>query len=68
MTGRNRKKVSEPAEVSGFRYPLAKAFNDAWHEFGDAVSTEFLIQITADRNDVDYGDVVEALAAEHGED
>ena len=44
---------------------IEKAFQDAWEEFGDDKSTEFLISITADRMDCDYGAVVDALAAVH---
>ena len=45
---------------------INQTFQEAWEEFGDDVSTEFLIQITADRCGILYCDVVEALAAEHG--
>lgn len=37
------------------------AFSEAWDEFGDDKSTEFLITITADRCGVSYGRVVDAL-------
>lgn len=50
--------------------PSAKAieqgFQDAWNEFGDDKSTEFLIGITADRMNIEYMDVVETLCATHG--
>lgn len=42
---------------------IYQAFMDAWDEFGDDVSTLFLIQITADRCKCEYGRVVDALAA-----
>jgi hypothetical protein len=41
---------------------IRTAFYLAWDEFGDEKSTEFLIQITADRLDIDIDDVVNALA------
>ena len=41
---------------------IAKAFDLAIEEFGDEKSTEFLIQIVADRLDIEPGDVYEALA------
>ena len=47
-------------------------FHQAWDEFGDDKSTEFLITITADRCGVSYGRVVDglermaALAAKEG--
>ena len=44
---------------------IEQAFQVAWDEFGDDKSTEFLISITADRMNCDYGSVVEALAAIH---
>jgi hypothetical protein len=48
---------------------IERTFQQAWEEFGDDTSTEFLIAITADRCGVDYGRVVDALAntcdAEH---
>ncbi len=47
-------------------HEIEEAFQAAWTEFGDDVSTEFLISITADRCDVEYGDVVDALSAVHG--
>lgn len=40
------------------------AFMLAWEEFGDDKSTEFLIQITADRMGVGVDDVCAALASE----
>jgi len=40
-------------------------FQDAWDEFGDDKSTEFLIAITADRCGVDYERVVDALVSVH---
>lgn len=42
---------------------IERAFQDAWEEFGDDVSTEFLIGITSDRCDAEYEDVVDALVA-----
>ncbi len=42
---------------------INKIFLDAWEEFGDGTSTEFLLSITSDREDCDYEDVVDALAA-----
>lgn len=36
-------------------------FEEAWEEFGDDETTEFLITITADRCGVSYGRVVDAL-------
>lgn len=44
---------------------IEQAFQDAWDEFGDDASTEFLLGITADRCGCDYGDVVDALASVH---
>lgn len=44
---------------------IEDAFQDAWEEFGDDKSTEFLIGITADRLGIDYIDVVDALAEIH---
>lgn len=44
---------------------IEQTFQDAWDEFGDDASTEFLIGITADRCGCDYGDVVDALANIH---
>ena len=41
---------------------INQSFLDAWDEFGDDESTEFLITITADRCGCIYGDVVSALA------
>jgi hypothetical protein len=41
---------------------IAKAFDLAIEEFGDDKSTEFLAQITADRLEIETGDVYEALA------
>lgn len=37
----------------------------AWEEFGDDKSTEFLVQITADRLEIEPADVYDALASEH---
>lgn len=37
----------------------------AWEEFGDDVSTEFLVQITAERLDLEPAEVYDALAAIH---
>lgn len=45
---------------------IADAFNDNWNEFGEDVSTEFLLQITADRCGIDYDRVVDALGAIYG--
>lgn len=42
---------------------LNAAFMDAWAEFGDHKSTEFLVQIVADRHGADATDVYDALAA-----
>lgn len=44
---------------------INEAFMAAWDEFGDDKSTEFLISIVADRMNVDYGRVTEALAEVH---
>lgn len=44
---------------------IERAFQDAWEEFGDDKSTEFLISITADRMGVSYDRVVDALAECH---
>jgi hypothetical protein len=44
---------------------IEQCFQDAWDEFGDDKSTEFLISITADRMSVDYSRVVDALADLH---
>jgi hypothetical protein len=44
---------------------IEQAFQDAWEEFGDDVSTEFLLSITADRCGCDYDRVVDALADAH---
>ncbi len=41
---------------------IADAFDLAIQEFGDEKSTEFLVQIVADRLDIEPGDVYEALA------
>jgi hypothetical protein len=35
----------------------------AWEEFGDEKSTEFLVQITADRLGIEPAEVYEALAS-----
>jgi Flp pilus assembly protein TadB len=43
---------------------IRAAFNLAWDEFGEEKSTEFLIQITADRLGIEPDDVFNALAAE----
>lgn len=40
---------------------IARSFYDAWNEFGDDKSTEFLLSITSDRCACDYMDVVDAL-------
>jgi hypothetical protein len=55
LSGRQRKSDAQ----------IEQAFQDAWAEFGDDKSTEFLIQITADLSGVDYDRVVSALAAIH---
>lgn len=41
---------------------VREAFDEAWEEFGDDKSTEFLISIVADRLGIDHDDVVDALA------
>ena len=41
---------------------VREAFDDAWEEFGDDKSTEFLIAIVADRLGIERDDVVDALA------
>lgn len=46
-----------------FEKKVDRCFQDAWDEFGDEASTEFLLGITADRMGIEYGDVVDALAA-----
>ena len=46
---------------------LAQAFDDADAEMPDK-STEFLLAYTADMNNVDYMDVVDALSARHDEE
>lgn len=45
---------------------IEAAFQDAWEEFGDDKSTEFLISIVSDRMGVSYDRVVDALADVHG--
>ncbi len=45
---------------------IEQAFQDAWEEFGDDKSTEFLLSITADRLGIEYIDVVDALAEIQG--
>lgn len=47
---------------------IAEAFHGAWDDFGDDKSTEFLLQMTADRCGVSYNRVVEALANIHGDE
>jgi hypothetical protein len=47
---------------------IEKAFQDAWKEFGDDCSTEFLLSITADRCKIEYDQVVTALANIHDKD
>lgn len=42
---------------------LAQAFEDTWDEYGDGKSTEWLIAMTANTQNVTYSDVVDALAA-----
>jgi hypothetical protein len=42
---------------------IDEVFQAAWDEFGDEVSTEFLLSITADRCDVDYERVVDAVVS-----
>lgn len=46
---------------------INQAFMLAWDEFGDDKSTEFLVQITADRLGVEPEDVYDALANCHEE-
>ena len=41
---------------------ITRCFHMAWDEFGDDKSTEFLVQITADRLDIEPDDVYAALA------
>jgi hypothetical protein len=41
---------------------IYRCFLLAWREFGDDKSTEFLVQITADRLGVDPEEVYDALA------
>jgi hypothetical protein len=41
---------------------ISDCFNLAWEEFGDDKSTEFLVQITADRLDIEPDEVYAALA------
>lgn len=41
---------------------INRCFMLAWDEFGDDKSTEFLVQITADRLGIDPADVYDALA------
>jgi hypothetical protein len=42
---------------------INRCFMLAWDEFGDDKSTEFLVQITADRLDVTPEEVYDALAS-----
>lgn len=42
-------------------FEIERAFQDAWAEFGDDKSTEFLIGITADRMGTDYENVAYSL-------
>lgn len=44
---------------------INRCFMMAWDEFGDDKSTEFLVQITADRIGIEAEDVYEALASTH---
>jgi Flp pilus assembly protein TadB len=44
---------------------INRCFMMAWDEFGDDKSTEFLVQITADRLGVEPDEVYDALAAVH---
>lgn len=44
---------------------ITACFLLAWEEFGDDKSTEFLVQITADRLGIEPGEVYDALAACH---
>lgn len=46
---------------------ISASFMLAWEEFGDDKSTEFLVQITADRLEIKPEDVYAALAEVHGE-
>ena len=41
---------------------INRCFMMAWDEFGDDKSTEFLVQITADRLGIDTEEVYDALA------
>jgi Flp pilus assembly protein TadB len=43
---------------------INRCFMLAWDEFGDDKSTEFLVQITADRLGVEPEEVYDALASE----
>lgn len=42
-----------------------RCFMLAWDEFGDDKSTEFLVQITADRLGIEPEEVYDALASQH---
>lgn len=44
---------------------INRCFMLAWDEFGDGKSTEFLVQITADRLGVEPEEVYDALASGH---
>lgn len=44
---------------------INRCFMMAWDEFGDDKSTEFLVQITADRLGLDPDAVYDALATIH---
>ena len=44
---------------------INRCFMMAWDEFGDEKSTEFLVQITADRLGIEPAEVYDALANIH---
>jgi len=44
---------------------INRCFMMAWNEFGDDKSTEFLVQITADRLGLETDEVYDALASVH---
>jgi hypothetical protein len=46
---------------------VSACFMLAWEEFGDDKSTEFLVQITADRLGIEPEEVYDALASVHGD-
>lgn len=47
---------------------IEQCFQDAWEEFGDDASTEFLIAITSDRMGVSYDRVVSAIVSINAEE